>query len=365
MELKQKPKVSVLVPCYNVEKFLEQCLDSVVNQTLKDMEIICINDGSTDSTLSIIKKYAAKDNRIVVIDKPNEGYGKSMNRGLDAATGEYIGIVESDDWAEADMFERLSAIADAHNVDVVRSNFFSYKTKQGEKNELIHSLPENDLDCVINPHERTDIFFSPAAIWSALYRRKFLVDNDIRFLESPGASYQDTAFNFKVWLMAKSAWLTGAAYLHYRCDNENSSVKSSGKIFCVCDEWQEVERYAADRNLLSKDVCTLMSHVKLNGYKWNMNRLADDAKKQFAKRFAHDFKPIVRAGCLNRKYIDDVDWFNLLSIVYYKNPLISLAGFCVRIIAPIYRVRVRGRKRLYNIFWGRIRIVKDLPNMTI
>ena len=96
----KQPKVSILVPCYNVEKYLKQCLDSIVNQTLQDIEIICINDGSTDSTLDIIKQYAKNDDRFVVIDKQNEGYGKSMNRGLDAATGEYIGIVESDDWIE-------------------------------------------------------------------------------------------------------------------------------------------------------------------------------------------------------------------------------------------------------------------------
>ena len=89
------PAVSVLIPCYNVEKYLRQCLDSVVNQTLKDMEILCINDGSTDSTPAVIKEYAAKDSRIRVIDKPNSGYGDSMNRALDAATGEYVGIVES------------------------------------------------------------------------------------------------------------------------------------------------------------------------------------------------------------------------------------------------------------------------------
>ena len=85
-----QPKVSILVPCYNVEKYLPQCLDSIVNQTLKDIEIIVINDGSTDSTLDIIKQYAKNDKRIKIIDKENEGYGKSMNRGLDAATGEPI-----------------------------------------------------------------------------------------------------------------------------------------------------------------------------------------------------------------------------------------------------------------------------------
>ena len=105
MPKKHQPIVSILVPCYNVEAYLRECLDSIVNQTLTDIEIICINDGSTDGTLGIIKEYAAKDKRIKIIDKENEGYGKSMNRGLDAATGEYVGIVESDYLDEPDMFE--------------------------------------------------------------------------------------------------------------------------------------------------------------------------------------------------------------------------------------------------------------------
>ena len=100
-------KVSILIPCYNVEKYIRQCLDSVVNQTLKDIEIICINDGSTDSTLDILRKYENRDNRIKVISKHNSGYGASMNIGLETAKGEYVGIVESDDFVEPNMFEKL------------------------------------------------------------------------------------------------------------------------------------------------------------------------------------------------------------------------------------------------------------------
>ena len=96
--MKSRVKVSVLVPIYNVEDFLADCLESLVNQTLKEIEIICINDGSKDRSLEIIKEYAAKDERIVIINKENTGYGDSMNRGLKKAVGEYVGIVEPDDF---------------------------------------------------------------------------------------------------------------------------------------------------------------------------------------------------------------------------------------------------------------------------
>ena len=102
-----QPAVSLLIPIYNVERYLPECLDSAVGQTLMDIEVICINDGSTDSSPEIISRYAAKDDRIKVIDKPNSGYGCSMNLGLQEATGEYVGILESDDFFEPDALESL------------------------------------------------------------------------------------------------------------------------------------------------------------------------------------------------------------------------------------------------------------------
>ena len=119
-------RVSVLVPIYNVEKFLPECLDSLVNQTLKDIEIICINDGSTDRSPQIIQEYAKKDKRIKVINKKNSGYGDSMNQGLKKAKGEYIGIVESDDFIDLDAFEKFYKIAKKYDCDVVKSNFYEY-----------------------------------------------------------------------------------------------------------------------------------------------------------------------------------------------------------------------------------------------
>ena len=106
------PKISIIIPCYNVEKYIKQCLESVVNQTLKDIEIICINDGSTDSTLEILREYENRDNRIKVISKQNSGYGASMNIGLETAKGEYVGIVESDDYVELNIFQTLYNITE-------------------------------------------------------------------------------------------------------------------------------------------------------------------------------------------------------------------------------------------------------------
>jgi len=120
------PKVSIIVPIYNVEKYLKECIESLLNQTLMQIEIICVNDGSTDRSLQIAQEYSQKDNRLIIIDKQNYGYGHTMNRGLEIAKGEYIGIVESDDFVKENMFEILYNLAKKHDVDVVKSNFYYY-----------------------------------------------------------------------------------------------------------------------------------------------------------------------------------------------------------------------------------------------
>ena len=116
------PKISVIVPVYNVERYLPQCLDSILAQTLTDIEIICVDDGSTDESGRILDRYADLDKRLVVFHGPNAGYGAAMNTGLFAATGEYIGIVESDDSILPQMYETLYAAAVKDDLDLVKSD---------------------------------------------------------------------------------------------------------------------------------------------------------------------------------------------------------------------------------------------------
>ncbi len=345
-----QPKISILIPCYNSEKYLSQCINSVVNQSLKNIEILVINDGSTDSTLDIIKQFADKDNRIKIIDKPNEGYGKSMNRGLDAATGEYVGIVEGDDWVDADMFETLVKIADKHDADVVKGDFYEYTTKNGEKNVRAGSLPSYDCGRVIKPRRETAIFWCAPSIWAGIYRRDFLNKYGIRFLESSGASYQDTGFNFKVWAMAERAFLTTDAFLHYRCDNANSSVKSSGKIFCVCDEWDEVERFLTQYPEIHQGVAKLIPNVKLGTYMWNMGRLTDDAKQQFIKRFQSEYTKYLRDGDFDKSYLSDKQYYKIMMTIFPKSLKYRILKIFFDVIGPVYKTRVKNCTRIYYVF---------------
>lgn len=120
------PKLSVIMPVCNVESYLAECLDSALSQSFHEIEIICINDGSTDRSLQILREYEKKDPRVKVIDKANAGYGAAMNDGLDAATGEYVGILESDDYACEHAWEKLYTLAKEHDLDIVKGCYLQF-----------------------------------------------------------------------------------------------------------------------------------------------------------------------------------------------------------------------------------------------
>ena len=265
-------KISVLVPCCNVEKYIRECLDSIKTQTYTNLEIICIDDGSKDNTGAIIDEYVAADKRFKAIHKPNSGYGDSMNKGLDSCTGDYIGIVESDDWIEPVMFEVLHQTAKENDLDLVRCCWYEGPT--GTESEK---------------HEK--IFLQQPSIWVGLYRRDLLEEGrKIRFLPTPGASYQDSSFAFKVYTKSKHFMMLDKPLHHYRI-NPNSSVSSSGKIYCILDEWEEMRRWVFEDPVLYKKFSksSLFPRIWYGGLVWNYDRLSKTVLKLLFLRRASSF----------------------------------------------------------------------------
>ncbi|MBP3686953.1 MAG: glycosyltransferase [Alphaproteobacteria bacterium] len=320
------PKVSILVPIYNVEKYLRECLDSIKNQTLKDIEVLLLDDGSTDSCPQICDEYCKNDSRFKVIHKPNSGYGATMNIGLDNATGEYIGIVESDDFIDSEMFEFLYTKINEKQCDFVKENYNQYKTTENS-NKLIEAFNKKDIyGKVIEPITVKKTFNGAPSIWSAIYKRDFLKNNNIRFNETPGASFQDTSFWIKVLLKAKRAMFVKEAHLHYRSDNLASSVKDCKKIFCVCDEFTELNKFCQGNTSELK----IVEALKIDKYLWNIKRLTEEAKKEFLLKTSEDIVNIINQN----KYDSEVLNMNIidkeLHILGIKTrPFVSL-------IIPVY-----------------------------
>ncbi len=307
-------KISILIPCYNVEKYIKQCLDSVVNQTLKDIEIICINDGSTDSTLDILREYESRDNRIKVISKQNSGYGASMNIGLEAANGEYIGIVESDDFAELDMFEKLYNTAKDNDLDLVRCQYYLYKSSDNS-NELFDNtwVPMNKIYC---PLDDNTPFLQAPAIWCNLFKKDMIFDNNIRFLETPGASYQDTSFAFKLYACAKRFMMISDAFIHYRVDNENSSVNSVKKMDCVITEYAEIKNFAKEHKIYDK-LRFLIPKIKYGCYRWNHERLVRKLKFPFLLKMSKEYLADFLQGNIDKNLFTKKEYKRIFTISFF------------------------------------------------
>ncbi len=311
------PKVSVVVPVYNVEKYLKECIDSILNQTLEDIEIICVNDGSTDSSLDILNDYAKKDSRIIVINKSNSGYGHTMNMGLNAANGEYIGIIESDDFADKNMFKDLYKLAKEYDADIVKGDWYNYwsKNKFARKNNRISSAKAFKIT---NSKQDKSLLRINPSVWSAIYKKEFLNKYNIRFLETPGASYQDLAFSFKVFALAEKVILTDKAYLYYRQDNMNSSVKSKTKVYCVCDEYDEIDKFLEQYPDLKFEFKVQEEINRYNGYVSSVLRIDDSVKPEFIKIFSNHFKEEYNTGLLGNEFFRKINKKEFMTLI--NNP---------------------------------------------
>ena len=367
------PKVSVLIPIYNVEKYLRQCLNSVVNQTLEDIEIICINDGSTDSSLNIISDYAKAHNNIKIINKKNTGYGHSMNCGLKLAKGEYIGIVESDDFADLNMFKTLYNKAKSCNAEVLKASWF----RQIGDNAIFTKLSNLPYDQIFVPRiEYPQIFSPPIAIWSAIYKREFLLKNDIYFNETPGASYQDVSFVFKVWSCAERVILIKDGFLHYRIDNPNSSVKSKEKAYCIFDEFKEINRFLKNRHDIYDPCIYITEPVKFKHYLSNYKRIDDIFKFNFLEHMYEEFKNDNEIGHLNKDYWQEENWQKLEFLLnnkkgffykqYEENQNVHLYKYGVYSLMKhfkkiyIYGAGVLAALALYNLIKNQFNVSKIL-----
>lgn len=223
------PKVSVILPIYNAEPYLHQCLESIRVQTLEDIEVLCVNDGSKDDSLATIQKFAAKDPRFKVLDKPNGGYGHSLNYGLARATGEYISIVEPDDFIDSRMYEDLYGFAqlDGMPVDIVKGSYWEYfDGRDGFPEELREPniskfMPKTPKSFTLE--ENAEVFCHHPCIWSALYRKKFLDQNSIRFVEPKGAGWADNPFLAETLISAHRIVWVPKNYYFYRQTNAGAS----------------------------------------------------------------------------------------------------------------------------------------------
>lgn len=315
-------KVSVVIPVYNVEKYLVPCLESVIHQTLEDIEIICIDDGSTDSSGKILDEYASKDYRIRVIHKENGGYGKAMNLGLDYATGEYFAIFESDDMIRPQMYERLYNLAKKYDVDVIKADFCRFVVNNGvieETSDTCVSDKEMYGHVLDGEKDIKDILMkAPLYTWSGIYSIDYLRKNNIRHNETPGASYQDNGFWFQTMSCAKRIYFLNEEFYMLRRDNPNSSFLSKGKVYCVRDEYEFILNFLKERPETYNKVIALYWPIRFGAYMFTYRRIAPDYKLEFLNHTKEVFLQAKNDNQLVQKEFSKSKWKILNEIL--KSP---------------------------------------------
>ena len=225
---RKAPLISVIVPIFNVEPYIGQCLRSIADQTMSDLEVLCINDGSTDKSLHIVERYASEHEHFMVVHKPNAGYGAAINCGLKLARGEYVGIVEPDDFISSNMFEELFKLARGSGADVARGTAVAFANNTPV--DRLYGQPPNEcLEATFRLSEHPDFLLTPPAIWSAIYKTDFLRREAIEAPETPGASFQDVAFFVLTSLLASTICTTWRPFYYYRNDNPTASRIQQGQ----------------------------------------------------------------------------------------------------------------------------------------
>lgn len=317
-------KLSIVIPIYNVENYLPECLDSVIKQKRVD-EIICVNDGSTDHSLDIIKEFERKDDRIKVIDKPNSGYGDSVNQGIAIAIGDYVGILESDDIAVDNAYAEMMEAADATEADIVKGNFNTLETSTG-RIVYQNNLGSFEYDRVISYKENKTLIFTVPSIWSAIYKKSFLTDKEIQLLATPGASYQDTSFVFKAWIASEKIYLINTPVVNYRCDSIGSSSNSGKKVFNIFNELEEMQSFLQERNL--KQLIPLFMRLKFSDYIWTLSRLNAEGKAKVLARCIPELRDELYKGYLRREFWDDFNWNLMHTLLFNREKALEYIQGC-------------------------------------
>lgn len=309
-----KPQISIVVPVYNVEKYLPECLDSILNQTLKNIEVIVIDDGSPDLCGTIIDEYAKKDSRVVPIHQKNSGYSTSVNKGIKLAKGEYIGIIESDDWIEPKMYETLYKNAKQYKTDVTKGGFWKYDSTKpkGKQNEYYKNPSKIDLRLApkkdFSLTEWPQLIAFHASIWSSIYRSDFI--KKIKLADTAGASYQDFPFMVEVLCKAKRISVVPDGFVHWRNEptQQNSTSAKGKKLLYMAENSKTGIKIAKSTGLLEQIKEPLYVHILWANTTFFLN-IEPKYQKQYYEELRSIFLPVVKDPTFKYIFFTNYDKF--------------------------------------------------------
>lgn len=315
------PKVTVVIPSLNSRQYIRECVESAIEQTLKDIEILCVDAGSTDGTIEVLQEYEKLDHRVKIIHSDKRSYGYQINLGIKAAKGEYFAILESDDYIIPEMYEELYQIAKENSIEVLKADFDVFTGEKGRHEFIFRKIVNHDeqYNKVLDPTEDFELFKNNNVPWSGLYEMAFLRQHRILLNESPGASFQDNGLWFQTLCQAHRLYYVNKSYYRLRRDNPDSSVYSRNKVFCICDEYDFIRDVLRKDKNLEKKFAPLSAFYRNTNYHWRLGRIAEEFKIEFLQRFADDFNKIENNGELDASLFTKPQWDRLHGIM--KDPV--------------------------------------------
>lgn len=352
-------KVSVILPSLNVADYIQECMESVLSQSLQEIEIICVDAGSTDGTCEILEKYANEDNRVKLIHSPKRSYGLQVNMGIGIAVGEYVAIVETDDYIEPDMYRTLYHVAKEKRADYAKADFDDFFfLKDGQKLFLKVHLMRGHVELygkIINAGQHLFLFRQDYNIWSGIYRKGFLTEKRIRLNETAGAAFQDIGFMQQVLCFAERCVYLDNSFYRYRIDRDASSSFSPRGLVYAYQEYRWLFEVSGIREKIDskrlKGIYQRMVQVVLHECSKQMQMKNE---KYITEEFSNELSWLLRElregiekGVLRKEYFEEIVWNELQIILSDER-----AYFCHK--AGEYRVRKTATENL-------IRAVKDNP----
>lgn len=341
-------KVSVIMPSLNVASYIREAVESVLNQTLTDIEIICVDAGSTDGTLEILKEYEKNDSRVRLIISDRKSYGYQMNLGINRARGEYIGVVETDDYIEPFMYEELFRIASMQGADIVKADFDMFtENGQGMRYYVPYTLQRLNMveyDKIYSCEDYISGIVKPECyIWNAIYRRGFLARNNIRFNESPGASFQDFSFRYQTVYFADRIVAIDKICYHYRRNNTGASTYNPRTVEFNLRESEYLLGILRHRRISDEKLYTAVANEIAEFAFWpyiEMLKWIAPAESTMAsfERFRELIQLFVEKGYLNRR-ITNTDLWKSASLL-----LEGVEVYCgyARVMARFQREDIEG-----------------------
>ena len=285
------PKLSIIIPVYNIEKYISNCLNSILSQSFQDFEVICVNDGSTDNSLLELQKYR-NDERVIIIDKKNEGSGVARNSALAIARGEYVFFVDGDDWIEENSLQKMVDEADRLKTDILVFGGLSYYEDKGQNGGYsANKLPKKYLNKVFNAKDiRKDIFKFPSTAWTKLYRREFLQKNDIKFQEIKVGQDQLPFFHSMI-LAERIAILPKNLYCYRKNRKGAVTAVKKKKNFSPIYVFYGIEEMLKHTGLINEYKSIFVKKYFAKATSW-LAKFQDDLKPQYFEEYSKLLKHV-------------------------------------------------------------------------